>query len=167
MEGRSLSVRWRHLPKRGRLLRLLFPQPEPPFHRACLRGNALKPRRLANLFPPFLFVRKGGAPPRHERQGGTCGNPPTEGLFGRIQPENPLKPLARDVFDTYTPNDIGTKMTKNTGLFPGRTPHDSGTKMTKTAPQSRFPGQPAKNKRNPPKKAPRFCAFFYLVPLAL
>ena len=38
LEGSSLLVRWRKFAKRGRLLRLLFPEPEPPFHKASLRG---------------------------------------------------------------------------------------------------------------------------------
>ena len=122
-----------------------------PSHR-----RAVWEKEGCSLTPPVTLSR---ATPLMEG-----GSPPTEEPFGRIPPGNPL---ARDVFYTYTPNDIGTKMTKNTGRFPGRTPHDRGTKMTKIAPQSRFPGQPAKNKRNPPKKAPHFCAFFYLVPLAL
>ena len=80
-------VRWRNFAKRGRLLRLLFPQPEPPFHRACLRGNALKPRRLANLFLHFLFVRKWSA--LRIGEGGNVGTLPQEMLFGRTQPANP------------------------------------------------------------------------------
>ena len=46
----------------------------------------------------FSLMRKGSAPPRHERQGGNVGTLPQEMLFGRTQPANPAfasRPLTR------------------------------------------------------------------------
>ena len=53
----------------------------------CVEPFAVKPRRLANLFHPFLFARKGCA--LRIGEGGASGPRPEKGEFGRTQPRNP------------------------------------------------------------------------------
>ena len=62
----------------------------------CVEPFAVKPRRLANLFHPFLFARKGCARRGMSDKRGAVGTLPQERRFGRRRAALLLPPSLRD-----------------------------------------------------------------------